>query len=77
MVDTDTMCDLLRAVAARRWVGPVTLVRDNARYPRNDVVNGPAGTRSYDPAALVPAPRTAPIAAPSPGRVARAGGVRT
>ena len=35
---TDTMCDLLRAVAARGLVGPVTLVLDNARYQRNAVV---------------------------------------
>ena len=40
VVNTDTMCDLLRAVAARRLVGPVTLVMDNARYQRNDVGKG-------------------------------------
>lgn len=40
VVNTDTMCDLLRAVAARGLVGPVTLVLDNARYQRNDVVKG-------------------------------------
>lgn len=40
VVNTDTMCELLRAVAARRLVGPVTLVLDNARYQRNDVVKG-------------------------------------
>lgn len=38
VVNTDTMCDLLRAVAARGLVGPVTLVLDNARYQRNKVV---------------------------------------
>lgn len=38
VVNTDTMCDLLRAVAARGLVGPITLVLDNARYQRNDVV---------------------------------------
>jgi transposase len=38
VVNTDTMCELLRAVAARGLVGPVTLVLDNARYQRNDVV---------------------------------------
>lgn len=42
VVNTDTMCELLRAVAARGLVGPVTLVLDNARYQRNDVVKGAA-----------------------------------
>jgi transposase len=42
VVNTDTMCDLLRAVAARGLVGPVTLVPGNARYQRNDVVTGVA-----------------------------------
>ncbi|MDY3557410.1 IS630 family transposase [Gemmata sp. JC717] len=42
VVNTDTMCDLLQAVAARALVGPVTLVLDNARYQRNDVVKGRA-----------------------------------
>jgi transposase len=42
VVNTDTMCELLRAVAARGLVGPVTLVLDNARYQRNDVVKGRA-----------------------------------
>ena len=40
VVNTDTMCDLLRAVAARGVVGPVTLVLDNARYQRNKIVMG-------------------------------------
>ncbi len=40
VVNTDTLCELLRAVAARGLVGPVTLVMDNARYQRNDVVKG-------------------------------------
>jgi transposase len=38
VVNTDTMCELLRAVASRGFVGPVTLVLDNARYQRNAVV---------------------------------------
>jgi transposase len=38
VVNTDTMCDLLRAIAARGLVGPVTLVLDNARYQRNKIV---------------------------------------
>lgn len=42
VVNTDTMCELLRAVAARGLAGPVTLVLDNARYQRNDVVRGRA-----------------------------------
>ncbi len=40
VVNTDTMCDLLRAVATRGLIGPVTLVLDNARYQRNAVVKG-------------------------------------
>jgi transposase len=40
VVDTDTMCELLRTVAAENLVGPVTLVLDNARYQRNKVVQG-------------------------------------
>ncbi len=40
VVNTDTMCDLLRAVAARGLVGPVTLVLDNARDQRNKIVEG-------------------------------------
>ena len=32
------MCALLRAIAAERLVGPVTVVLDNARYQRNKVV---------------------------------------
>jgi transposase len=40
VVNTDTMCELLRAVATRGYAGPITLVLDNARYQRNDVVKG-------------------------------------
>jgi transposase len=40
VVNTDTMCALLRAVAARGLVGPITLVLDNARYQRNALVQG-------------------------------------
>ena len=43
VVNTETMCDLVRAVAARGLTGPVTLVLDNARYQRNAVVMGLAG----------------------------------
>jgi transposase len=38
VVNTDTMYALLRAVAARGLVGPITLVLDNARYQRNALV---------------------------------------
>ena len=40
VVNTATMCELLRAVAARGLVGPITLVLDNARYQRNKTVEG-------------------------------------
>jgi transposase len=38
VVNTETMCELLRRVAAQNLVGPITLVLDNARYQRNQVV---------------------------------------
>ncbi|AWM37652.1 Integrase core domain protein [Gemmata obscuriglobus] len=38
VANTDTMCQLRRAIAAQDLVGPVTLVLDNARYQRNKVV---------------------------------------
>lgn len=38
VVNTETMCDLLRKIAAQGLVGPITLVLDNARYQRNAVV---------------------------------------
>src|SRR5664280_204148 len=38
VVNTETMCELLREVAARGLVGPITLVLDNARYQRNTTV---------------------------------------
>jgi transposase len=40
VVNTDTMCALLRKIAAENLVGPVTVVLDNARYQRNKVVQG-------------------------------------
>jgi transposase len=40
VVNTEAMCALLRLVAARGLVGPVTLVLDNARYQRNALVMG-------------------------------------
>jgi transposase len=38
VVNTDTMCELLRQIAAEKLTGPITLVLDNARYQRNQVV---------------------------------------
>ena len=40
VVNTDTMCMLLRVIAAEGLVGPVMVVLDNARYQRNKVVQG-------------------------------------
>ena len=38
VVNTETMCELLRTLAAQNLVGPVTVVLDNAKYQRNKVV---------------------------------------
>jgi transposase len=38
VVNTETMCELLRKIAALGLTGPVTLVLDNARYQRNAAV---------------------------------------
>lgn len=38
VVNTETMCELLRKIADQGLTGPVTLVLDNARYQRNAVV---------------------------------------
>ena len=38
VVNTTTMCELLRKIAAQGLSGPITLVLDNARYQRNAVV---------------------------------------
>ena len=40
VVNTDTMCELLRKIAAQKLVGPLSIVLDNARYQRNKVVQG-------------------------------------
>jgi transposase len=40
VVNTDTMCELLRKIAAEGLTGPITVVLDNARYQRNKVVQG-------------------------------------
>jgi transposase len=38
VVNTETMCALLRTLAALGLTGPITLVLDNARYQRNAIV---------------------------------------
>ena len=38
VVNTETMCQLLRKIAGLGLTGPITLVLDNARYQRNAVV---------------------------------------
>ena len=38
VVNTATMCELMRKIAAQGLSGPITLVLDNARYQRNTVV---------------------------------------
>jgi transposase len=38
VVNTETMCQLLRKIAAAGLTGPITLVLDNARYQRNAAV---------------------------------------
>ncbi len=42
VVHTETMCELLRKLAALGLVGPITLVLDNARHQRHAVVMTPA-----------------------------------
>ena len=42
VVNTETMCELLRKIAAQHLVGPITLVMDNARYQRNALVQAVA-----------------------------------
>ena len=40
VVNTDTMCELLRKIAVQGLVGPLTIVLDNAKYQRNKTVQG-------------------------------------
>ena len=40
VVNTQTMCELVRKIAASGLAGPITLVLDNARYQRNAIVQG-------------------------------------
>ena len=42
MVNTETMCELLRKIAAEGLAGPTTLMLDNARYQHNAAVKAPA-----------------------------------
>jgi transposase len=44
VVNTATMCELLRKLASQGLVGPITVVLDNARYQRNAVVQALAAT---------------------------------
>jgi transposase len=44
VVNTETMCALLRKLAAGGLVGPITVVLDNARYQRNAVVQALAAS---------------------------------
>jgi hypothetical protein len=44
VVNTETMCELLRKIAAQQLAGPITLVLDNARYQRNAVVQACSAT---------------------------------
>lgn len=48
VVNTETMCALLRKIAERGLAGPVTLVLDNARYQRNKVVQALADALSIE-----------------------------
>ncbi len=38
VVNTETMCALLRKIGPQRLAAPITVVLDNARYQRNAVV---------------------------------------
>jgi transposase len=44
VVNAETMCELLRKLAAQGLTGPLTVVLDNARYQRNKVVQALAGS---------------------------------
>ncbi len=43
VVNTETMCELLRKIVGLGLTGPITLMLDNARYQRNAVVQALAG----------------------------------
>ena len=65
VVNTETMCELLRKIAAVGLTGPITLVLDNARYQHNAVVQGVGG--AVGDHAAVPA---VVLAQPEPDRTA-------
>jgi hypothetical protein len=44
VVNTETMCERLRKLAAQGLAGPVTVVLDNAKYQRNKAVQALAGS---------------------------------
>jgi transposase len=44
VVNTETMCELLRKLASQGLAGPITVVLDNARYQRNAVVQALAAS---------------------------------
>jgi hypothetical protein len=44
VVNTETMCELLRKLAGQNLTGPITVVLDNARYQRNAVVQALAAS---------------------------------
>jgi transposase len=44
VVNTETMCELLRKLAAGGLSGPITVVLDNARYQRNAIVQALAAS---------------------------------
>jgi transposase len=44
VVNTETLCELLRKLAAQGLSGPITMVLDNARYQRNAVVQALAAS---------------------------------
>ena len=46
VVNTETMCELLRKIASAGLTGPITVVLDNAKYQRNRVVQGLAAELS-------------------------------
>jgi transposase len=48
VVNTETMCELLRKIAGQGLAGPVTLVLDNARYQHNEAVKALARALSIE-----------------------------
>jgi len=44
IVSSDTMCQLLRKIAALGWKRPITLVLDHARYQHYTLIMNPAAT---------------------------------